>query len=154
MPSLGSHTTGHTVHVPRRFLILLFFVYTAKHRSSCTIQVYQSSVSEKRRSYVMNTVPPCAPAFTLMPAASTSVPSVQVLDFRDSCLLIRHERLVCDSCSSGQRFAFSFLPTTPHGDAVAVRLALPPAGGARDFHPQASAPCRAHNKKDNPMDYS
>ena len=51
-----------------------------------------------------------APAFTLMPAASTPTPSVQTLDFRDSGLLIRCVRL-CGSCSTGQRFALGFLPT-------------------------------------------
>ena len=34
-------------------------------------------------------------------------------------------RLVCTSCSSGQEFAYSFLPTPPRGDAVAVRLGVP-----------------------------
>lgn len=55
------------------------------------------------------------PAFTLMPAASTSVPPVQVLDFRDIGLLIRYVRLICGFCSSGQRFAFGFLRIPPHG---------------------------------------
>ena len=41
-------------------------------------------------------------------------------------------------CSSGQRFAFSFLPTTPRDDAVAVWLALSLTGCARDLHPQAT----------------
>src|SRR5208282_4590127 len=49
-----------------------------------------------------------------MPAASTSMPSVQVSDFEDSRLLIRHDRLVCDFCSSGQRFACGFLQIPPH----------------------------------------
>src|SRR5690606_13092509 len=64
-----------------------------------------------------------------MPAASTTVLSVQVLDFEDIGLLIQHRRLVCDSCSSGQRFAFGFLQIPP-----------------RDEHPCRSAnrsPCRA-----------
>ena len=34
-------------------------------------------------------------------------------------------RLVCTSCSPGQEFAYSFLPTPPRGDAVAVRLGVP-----------------------------
>ncbi|MGD8651610.1 MAG: hypothetical protein PVF92_05935, partial [Desulfobacterales bacterium] len=54
---------------------------------------------------------------------------------------------ICDSCSSGQRFAFGFLPTSPHDDAVAVRLTLPPDGRVEDLHLQAGAPCRAHQKK-------
>ena len=52
------------------------------------------------------------PAFTLMPAASTPAASGQTSGFRDSGLLARCERLVCGSCSSGQRFALGFLPTS------------------------------------------
>jgi len=64
-----------------------------------------------------------------MPAASTTMLSVQVSDFEDIRLLIQHRRLVCDFCSSGQRFAFGFLQIPP-----------------RDGHPCRSAncsPCRA-----------
>ena len=50
-----------------------------------------------------------------MPAAYTSVLSVQVLDFEDMCLLVQHARLICDFCSSGQRFACGFLQIPPHG---------------------------------------
>src|SRR5208337_822322 len=50
-----------------------------------------------------------------MPAAYTSIPSVQVQDFEDIGLLIRHVRLVCDFCSSGQHFASGFLQIPPHG---------------------------------------
>ena len=67
--------------------------------------------------------------FPLMPAASTTTASVQVLGFEDSGLLTHCERLLCDSCSSGQCFAFSFLQ-------------IPPRAG----HPCRSAnhsPCRA-----------
>jgi hypothetical protein len=56
-------------------------------------------------------------------------------------------RLICDFCSSGQCFASDFLPTQPHDYAVAVRLTVPPVGPAEDFHLQAGAPCRAHNRK-------
>src|SRR5262249_12900176 len=69
----------------------------------------------------------CAPPFPLMPAASTSKLSVQVLDFEEYCLLIQLCRLICGFCSSGQRFAHSF-------------LRIPP----RDGHPCCSAndsPC-------------
>jgi len=38
----------------------------------------------------------------------------QISDSEDSCLLIRRVRLVCDSCSSGPRFAIGFLQTPPH----------------------------------------
>lgn len=68
--------------------------------------------------------------FTLMPAASTSAVSVQVLGFEDNRLLTHCDRLVCDSCSSGQCFAFGFLQIPP-----------------RDGHPCRSAncsPCRAN----------
>jgi hypothetical protein len=68
--------------------------------------------------------------FTLMPAAYTSAASVQVSGFEDIRLLTHDDRLICDSCSSGQCFAFGFLQ-------------IPPRGG----HPCRSAsgsPCRAH----------
>ena len=81
-----------------------------------------------------------------MPAAYTQPPSAQVSDFRDNCLLIRHTRLICGSCSSGQRFAFGFLPTSPHDDAVAVRLTLPP-DGQRISPPSGHALPEAPNKK-------
>src|SRR5690625_4425268 len=64
-----------------------------------------------------------------MPAAYTTMLSVQEQDFRDICLLIQHDRLKCDSCTSGQRFAFGFLQIPPH-----------------DEHPcrsASSSPCRA-----------
>ena len=67
--------------------------------------------------------------FPLMPAAYTSTASGQVLGFRDIGLLTHRDRLVCGSCSSGQRFAFGFLQIPP-----------------RDGHPCRSAnrsPCRA-----------
>ena len=52
--------------------------------------------------------------FTLIPAAFTSAVSVQVLGFEDNGLLTHCDRLVCDFCSSGQCFAFSFLQIPPH----------------------------------------
>lgn len=68
--------------------------------------------------------------FTLIPAAYTSAVSVQVSGFEDIGLLTHGVRLVCDSCSSGQCFAFGFLQIPPRGR-----------------HPCRSAsgsPCRAH----------
>ena len=53
--------------------------------------------------------------FTLMPATYTSTPSVQVSGFEDICFLTRCDRLICDSCSSGQCFAYSFLQILPRG---------------------------------------
>lgn len=45
----------------------------------------------------------------------------------------------------------SALPAASSGfhlamDTLAVQLTIPPAGFVRDFHPQVSAPCRAHKK--------
>lgn len=62
--------------------------------------------------------------FPLIPAAYTSAVSVQVLGFEDICLLTHYDRLLCDSCWSGQCFAFGFLQIPP-----------------RDGHPCRSANC-------------
>src|SRR5436190_4776405 len=73
-----------------------------------------------------------------MPAAFTYKLSVQVLDFESLGLLIQLARLVCDSCSSGQRFAHSFLQIPP-----------------RDGHPCRSAngsPCRVHRRLSLPSE--
>ena len=43
--------------------------------------------------------------------------------------------LVYSSCSSGQSFAFSFLPTTPRDIAVAVQLAVPVIKARRGLSP-------------------
>src|SRR6266571_968784 len=51
-----------------------------------------------------------------MSAAYTPKLSVQVSDFKDICLLIQLARLICDFCSSNQRFACGFLQIPPrHG---------------------------------------
>ena len=63
-----------------------------------------------------------------MPAAYTAMLSVQVSDFEDNRLLIQHDRLLCDFCSSGQRFACSFLQ-------------IPPRGG-HPCRPANTSPCR------------
>ena len=68
--------------------------------------------------------------FTLIPAASTSTPSVQVLGFGDIGRLTRCDRLICDFCSSGQCFACGFLQ-------------IPPRGG-HPCRPASGSPCRAH----------
>jgi len=63
-----------------------------------------------------------------MPAAYTSEPSVQVLDFEDNRLLIRRDRLTCDFCSSSQGFACGFLQ-------------IPPRDG-HPCRPASASPCR------------
>jgi hypothetical protein len=47
------------------------------------------------------------------------------LGFRFSCPLARVPAPLCDSCSSGQNFACSFLQTPSRDDALAVRLTVP-----------------------------
>src|SRR6185369_13668323 len=67
-----------------------------------------------------------------MPAAYTHKLSVQVSDFKDIGLLIQLARLVCDFCSSSQRFACGFLQIPP-----------------RDGHPCRPAndsPCRVRRR--------
>ena len=51
--------------------------------------------------------------FPLIPAAYTTTASVQVLGFEDIRLLTHCDRLICDSCSSGQCFACGFLQIPP-----------------------------------------
>jgi hypothetical protein len=48
-----------------------------------------------------------------MSAPSTHKLSVQVLDFEDTGPLIQLARLICDFCSSDQRFACGFLQIPP-----------------------------------------
>src|SRR6266542_2673064 len=50
------------------------------------------------------------------------------------------------SCSSGQRFALSFLRIRSRPRHPCLRLTLPLAGCVEDFHLQVRAPCRAHEK--------
>jgi len=88
-------------------------------------------------------------------------------DFEESCLLIRCDCLVCNSCSSGQCFAVSAttladcLRIPPRDGHPCPRLAVPLTGPAADFHRQVIqppprvpkqrqsrryAPCLAHNR--------
>ena len=78
--------------------------------------------------------------FTLMPAASTTTSSVQVLDFEEYGLLIPRSCLVCDFCSSGQCFASGFLQIPPHDGHPCLRLTVPLVGPVADFHRQVSLP--------------
>ena len=75
--------------------------------------------------------PPMARRATLplMPAAFTTVPSVQVPGFEDISLLAQYGSLACDFCSSGQCFACGFLQ-------------IPPSGG-HPCRPANRSPCRA-----------
>src|SRR5215203_2400558 len=73
-----------------------------------------------------------------MPAAYTAKPSVQVSDFEDICLLIQLACLLCDFCSSSQRFACGFLQIPP-----------------RDGHPCRPAndsPCRVRRRLSLPSE--
>ncbi len=95
-----------------------------------------------------------------MPAAYTGIPSVQVSDFEDNGLLIRYARLICDSCSSGQRFACGFLQIPPCGrhpcrpadnsSCRACRGLPPPSDRLHTICNQMvlahHAPCRVHAK--------
>src|SRR5204862_6063914 len=70
--------------------------------------------------------------FTLMSATSTHKLSVQVSDFEDIGLLIQLARLICDFCSSDQRFACGFLQ-------------LPPRDG-HPCRPANDSPCRVRRR--------
>jgi len=52
--------------------------------------------------------------FPAYPRRIYSMTSVQVLGFGRNRILTRSLSLLCDFCSSGQRFAFGFLQTPPH----------------------------------------
>src|ERR1043165_1333130 len=73
-----------------------------------------------------------------MPAAYTHKLSVQVSDFKDICLLIQLARLVCDFCSSSQRFACGFLQIPPRG--------------RHPCRPSNSSPCRVCRRLSLPSD--
>ena len=85
--------------------------------------------------------------FLLMPVGFTSQRSVQVLGFTDMGLLTPLRRLYPLPVRQA-----SALPSASSGfavarDTLAVRLTLPLAGCAEDFHLQVRAPCRAHQKR-------
>jgi len=58
-------------------------------------------------------------------------------------------RLLCGSCSSGQGFAHSFLPTLPRGNAVAVRLGVPATKAPRGLSPPSHFPVRFRSPVDS-----
>src|SRR5436190_22622541 len=91
-----------------------------------------------------------------MSATSTHKLSVQVSDFEDIGLLIQLARLICDFCSSDQRFACGFLqipprdghPCRPANDSpcrVRRRLSLPSKsalpGAPKKRHTEREARC-------------
>jgi hypothetical protein len=51
-------------------------------------------------------------------------------------------RLLCGSCSSGQSFAFRFLPASSHEATVAVRLGVPGTQGPQGTSTPKSLPAR------------
>src|ERR1051325_1329985 len=67
-----------------------------------------------------------------MPAAFTAKLSVQVSDFEDIGLLIQLDCLICDFCSSSQRFACGFLQIPPHD--------------GHPCRPANDSPCRARRR--------
>src|SRR6058998_462622 len=73
-----------------------------------------------------------------MPAAYTHKLSVQVLDFEDMRLLIQLARLICDFCSSGQRFACGFLQ-------IPTRVGHP-------CRPANGSPCRVRRRLSLPSE--
>src|SRR5262245_13065309 len=92
-----------------------------------------------------------------MPVTSTVRLSVQVLDFEDICLLIQPDCLICDFCSSGQRFACGFLqipprdghPCRPANDSpcrVRRRLSLPSKSALPGAHTKEVASIRGYLK--------
>ena len=90
----------------------------------------------------------CALTFTLMPAAYMYTLSGQVSGFGLLCFLAQTAHLLCDSCSSGQRFAYSFLRISPRGEHPCCSANDSPCRARLgNFHPLVNAPCRAHTNK-------
>ena len=92
----------------------------------------------------------CDP-FPLMPAASTSRGSVQVLGFGSIGPLTRSGCLVCGFCSSGQRFAYGFLQIPPRGGHPCRSANSSPCRVCRGLSPLSIAPCLAHKHKKAPI---
>ena len=65
--------------------------------------------------------------------------SVQLLDFGLCCNLI-HASQPIRTTFTGQCFAYGFLQTSSHDDALAFSCILPTAGRIRDSHPLERAP--------------
>ena len=86
--------------------------------------------------------------FTLIPAAYTTVPSVQVSGFEDIRLLTQYDRLVYDSCSSGQCFACGFLQIPPRGGHPCRPANRSPCRAGRGLSPP-SHPIRHHSESDS-----
>src|SRR2546425_13338409 len=87
-----------------------------------------------------------------MPAAFTHQLSVQVSDFEDIGLLIQLARLLCDSCSSGQRFACGFLQIPPRDGHPCRPANYSPCRASRGLSPPSkSALPGAHKKKGGPL---
>lgn len=72
--------------------------------------------------------------------------SVQLLDF-GLCGNLIHASQPIRTTFTGQCFAYGFLQTPPHGDALAFGCILPTAGRIRDFHPLERAPAGRTTKK-------
>ena len=93
-----------------------------------TSPLNDSSLTAKLQTSLGNALSPSR----LCPPHSTAKLSVQVSDFECKHLLIQLDCLICDFCSSGQRFACGFLQIPP-----------------RDGHPCRPAndsPCRARRR--------
>ena len=61
------------------------------------------------------------------------------MDFAVSCPLVRHWRLVFDSCPSTRTFVPCFLRTSPRGDSPCIfTRPSPPSGRPEDLHLQAT----------------
>ena len=96
-----------------------------------------------------------APTFTLMPVGYTSRRSVQVSGFADICLLTPPCRLISASCSSGQRFAFSFLQISSRPEHPCRSANSSPCRASRGLPPPSEcalpgaptkSPCRSHRR--------
>lgn len=109
-------------------------------RPACSLQAQC-----RRRPFRRKTRPPRVRRVTFAPSTRRIyVHSVRVAIGLQVALPPRPPggRLLCGSCSSGQSFAFSFLPAAPHETTLAVRLGVPSHLGPQGTPTPKSLPVR------------
>ena len=99
----------------------------------CFLSCRQHSTRFTGQGQISPGKPCCLPS---NPAEYTSTLSAQVLGFTVLGQLTQGGSLLSGSCSSVQKFLYTFLPTPPRDDAVGFKLRFPlhRAGYVADLH--------------------